>query len=322
MQIPIKRTLERVPGGMMLIPLLLGAIIKTWFPSVIKLPSFTGGLMTGAIPILAVFFFCMGANISLKAAPKAVARGGAFLVTKILLATGVGIFIAHFTSSGIILGISALAFIAAMNDTNAGMYCALMSEYGSSEDVGAYSLQSLESGPFFTMVALGASGLAKIPVTDLIAAIGPMVLGFIAGNLDHELRDFLYSASKPLIPFFAFALGCGIDFHNIINAGPSGLLLGLFTLIITGGGLFIVDRFFKGTGVAGVAAATTAGNAVATPLAVAMADPSFKAIQATATAQVAASVIVTAILVPIVTATLAKYKGKDNTAAMTQATAK
>lgn len=312
MQIPIKRTLERVPGGMMLIPLLLGAIIKTWLPAWTKLPSFTGGLFTGAIPILSVFFFCMGANISLKAAPKAVARGGAFLATKIGLATGAGLLIAHFVPSGAIFGISALALIAAMNDTNAGMYVALMSEYGSQEDVGAYSLQSLESGPFFTMVALGASGLAKIPVTDLIAAVGPMVLGFIVGNIDEEMREFLGRASKTLIPFFAFALGSSIDFHNIVKAGPSGVLLGLLTLVITGGGLYLVDRLFKGTGVAGVAAATTAGNAVATPMAVALADPTFKAVQETATAQVAASVIITAILVPILTAMLAKYKGRDN----------
>ncbi len=29
-QIPIKRTIDRIPGGMMIVPLFLGAIIRTW----------------------------------------------------------------------------------------------------------------------------------------------------------------------------------------------------------------------------------------------------------------------------------------------------
>ncbi|MCG6197498.1 2-keto-3-deoxygluconate permease, partial [Anoxybacillus sp. LAT_38] len=58
----IKASIERIPGGMMIIPLLLGAVINTVFPGAAKtFGSFTGALLTGALPILAVFYVCMGA---------------------------------------------------------------------------------------------------------------------------------------------------------------------------------------------------------------------------------------------------------------------
>ena len=57
------------------------------------------------------------------------------------------------------------------------------------------------------------------------------------------------------------------------------------------------------------AVATTAGNAVAVPAVIAQADPSWAAWSDIATSQVAASAILTAILVPIITSWWAKKFG-------------
>jgi len=51
----IKQSIERIPGGMMIVPLLLGAAINTLFPGLGKtLGSFTNAWMTGSLPILSV----------------------------------------------------------------------------------------------------------------------------------------------------------------------------------------------------------------------------------------------------------------------------
>ena len=64
----IKRTIEKGPGGMMLVPLFLGALCHTFAPGAGKyFGSFTNGMITGTVPILAVWFFCMGASIKLSA---------------------------------------------------------------------------------------------------------------------------------------------------------------------------------------------------------------------------------------------------------------
>jgi 2-keto-3-deoxygluconate permease len=87
-------------------------------------------------------------------------------------------------------------------------------------------------------------------------------------------------------------------------------VLGVAVIIITGIPLIIADRVIGGgNGTAGVAASSAAGAAVANPIIIAQINPAFEPVAASATALVAASVIVTAILVPIITALYAKRFG-------------
>src|SRR6185369_9796318 len=93
-----------------------------------------------------------------------------------------------------------------------------------------------------------------------------------------------------------------LDLGKVWLAGLLGLALGAGVVVITGIPLFFADRLTGGNGVAGVAAASTAGNAVAVPAIIASANPVYADAAAKATILVAASVVVTAILVPLVTA--------------------
>jgi 2-keto-3-deoxygluconate permease len=86
-----------------------------------------------------------------------------------------------------------------------------------------------------------------------------------------------------------------------VTAGLPGVMLGVFVLVVTGTCCILADRLLGGSGIAGAAASSTAGNSAAVPKAIALADPTYAAIAAAATIQVAASVIVTAVLTPILT---------------------
>jgi 2-keto-3-deoxygluconate permease len=304
----IKRVVERIPGGMMIVPLFLGAIVNTLAPNTAKtFGSFTGALFTGALPILAVFYVCMGSTIELKATPYILKKGGTLFLTKVVIAAIVGSILGRLwgegpVHGGVLAGLSTLAVVAAMNDTNGGLYMALMGQFGEARDVAAYSIMSIESGPFLTMVTLGVAGLSAFPWQALVGAILPLAVGMLLGNLDHELRDFLRPAVPVMIPFFAFALGAGINLTTVVRAGLLGLLLGVFVVLVTGIALFATDKLTGGTGVAGLAAASTAGNAAAVPAIVAAANPVYKPAADAATVLVATSVVVTAICVPLVTA--------------------
>jgi 2-keto-3-deoxygluconate permease len=253
-----------------------------------------------------VFYVCLGATISFSSLPQVVGRGGALLASKITVGVIVGIVLGHFlgerpVTQGFFAGLSTLAVVAAVNDTNGGLYMALMQQCGRPRDAGAYSLMSLESGPFLTMLTLGVAGLSAFPWPTLVGGILPLALGIVLGNLDSDLREFLGRATPTLVPFFAFALGATLDLRRTWQAGLLGVALGLGVLVTSGAVLFVSDRLTGGDGTAGLAAASTAGNAAAVPALVAAANPAYAEAAAPATALVAASVIVTVITVPLVT---------------------
>ena len=308
MQVPIKKSIDRLPGGMMVVPLLAGSLIATFFPGTPKFfGSFTAALFSGALTILAVFYVCMGASIEFRATPYILKKGGTLFAAKIAVAIVCGVVFGHLLGeapvpAGVFAGVSTLAVVAALNDTNGGLYMALMGQYGLPRDVGAYTIMSLESGPFLTMVTLGVAGLSAFPWQTLVGSVLPLLVGMVLGNLDREMRAFLGRAIPVMIPFFAFALGAGLDLGKIWQAGLLGLGLGVAVVAVTGIPLFFADRATGGTGVAGVAAASTAGNAAAVPAIVAAANPAYAASAPSATILVAAAVVVTSVLVPVVTA--------------------
>lgn len=310
MGLPIKRGIEKIPGGMVIVPLSIGAVIATFAPGTAQFfGSFTGALFTGALPILAVFYVCMGATIPFETLPQVAGKGGVLLAAKVMLGVVAALVVGHFlgtepVKTGMLAGLSTLAVVAAINDTNGGLYMALMGRYGAPKDVGAYSVMSLESGPFITMMTLG--GIFMFPWQTLLGAILPLACGILLGNLDRDMREFLGKAAPALIPFFAFAIGAGLNLANVWRAGLLGLALGCVVLAISSIVMFAADRISGGKGVAGLAAAATAGNAAAVPALIAAANPAYAEAAPTATILVAASVVVTMLTVPLVTAWWAK----------------
>jgi 2-keto-3-deoxygluconate permease len=327
MMMKMMKTIEKIPGGLMLVPLFLGAVIHTFAPkSGEYFGSFTNGLMTGTVPILAVWFFCMGAGINIKATGIVLRKSGTLVLTKIAVAWVVAVIAALLipdggVQSGFFTGLSVLALVSMMDMTNGGLYASIMQQYGTKEEAGAFVLMSLESGPLVTMLILGTTGLAAFEPQTFVGAVLPFLIGFVLGNIDNDFRTFFSKATHTMIPFFGFALGNTIDLGVIVETGLLGIVMGLLVIVVTGLPLMLADKFIGGgNGTAGVAASSTAGAAVANPMIIASIKPEFMPVAQSATALVAASVIVTSILVPIITAYWAKYMNKKKGASVGEQT--
>lgn len=250
----------------------------------------------------------MGASIKLSATGTVLRKSGTLAVTKIAVAWVVAAIASRIIPEhgvevgGFFAGLSTLALVAAMDMTNGGLYASIMQQYGTKEEAGAFVLMSLESGPLMTMIILGTAGIVSFEPHVFVGAVLPFLVGFALGNLDPELREFFSKAVQTLIPFFAFALGNTIDLTVIAQTGLLGILLGVAVIIVTGIPLIIADKLIGGgDGTAGIAASSSAGAAVATPVLIAEMVPAFKPMAPAATSLVATAVIVTSILVPILT---------------------
>jgi 2-keto-3-deoxygluconate permease len=316
-KIPILKTVYKIPGGLMVCPLVLGCIINSIAPESLMIGSFTTFLFKqGAMPLIAVLLFCSGAQITLKTAGVALYKGIVLNIAKVLLGVSLALIIGKiYGQHAIWLGLTPLALVSAMSNSNGGLYAALASRYGDDSDVGAIAILSSNDGPFFEMAFMAGAGLANIPWLTLFAVIVPIIIGMILGNLDDDCREFLKPGVMLSIPFFAFPLGAGMSFKQLVSAGPPGVLLGFLTILFTGVGGYIVYKLlvpkkYRKNAAVGAAIGTSAGNAAATPAAFAAVDPSFASYAPVATAQVSASIIITAIFTPFLVDFLSKLEGK------------
>lgn len=228
----IKQSLEKFPGGMMIVPLLLGAVINTLFPEILRIGNFTEALFVdGSSTLIALFLLFTGAQINFKNVGLSLKKGATLLIVKWLVGILIGLLAIMISGvNGLFLGMVPVAIIAALTNSNGGLYVAMVGQYGNKTDRAAYSLLALNDGPFLTMVALAIFGTIGFvegvfsPVS-FISVLLPIIIGMILGNLDNELREFFERSSAVLIPFFAFSLGMGIDFKSIIDGGLSGIIL-------------------------------------------------------------------------------------------------
>lgn len=353
----IKDTIEKVPGGLMVVPLLFGATLNTidqmHIPAVMKVLEFLGAPQTedgyyeflriggfsqelfkdSALVLIALFLFCVGSQMNLKVGGKALKKGVLLTSSKYIGGVAVGMaFGFFFDPMAGLFGLSTLAIIAGMTNSNSGMYAALTGKFGNRSDVGGLSILAINDGPFLTLVALGVLGTA-FPVISFIAVLLPIGLGMLLGNLDPKIREFLKPGEAITIPFFAFALGAGMNLANFFNPEvlAGGLTLAILTFTVSAGlGILVFKLFREKSYIGPISEASTAGNAAATPAAVAaaasvavgsgaMTAAEFEAIQAIvpiATAQISISTITTSLLCPLGVILMDRYqrrKGIDGT---------
>lgn len=309
----ILQMVKKVPGGLMIIPLLIGCLVNTFVPQFWD--YFNGTFTThlwksGAMPILAVFLFCNGATINFKQAGVTMYKGVVTTAVKVIIGMVIGIIVGRVWGENGILGLAPIAIIAAIANSNGGLYAALAGEYGDNTDVGAVAILSINDGPFFTLLALGAAGY-NVPINTLIGCIIPILVGCILGNLDEDIRKFCEPGASMLIPFFAFPLGAGLTLNSLLVAGFPGILLGIASTATTGlAGYGVYKLLRMKYPEVGAAIGTTAGNAAATPAACAAAGVISQQVSDIATAQVSCAIIVTAILCPLLVTLLHKVEAK------------
>ena len=90
----ILQNVRKVPAGMMVVPMVLGSLINTFVPEIVKIGSFTTATFTsaGTATAIGIQLFCLGTTLQLSDMPKVLKRGGLLLIAKFIIGAAIGIF--------------------------------------------------------------------------------------------------------------------------------------------------------------------------------------------------------------------------------------
>lgn len=307
------KLMQKVPGGLIIVPMLIGVICNTFVPSVLEIGGFTTGMFkTGTACLLGMFLLLNGASINVKKIGMPLYKGFVLTAMKFVLGVTFGLIVSKLCGIAGFAGITPMAIIAALTNSAGGLYLGLAQQYGDETDAGAISILSLNDGPFFTMIAMGTAGMASIPVNAFIATLIPLIIGIIWGNLDETFRKVAADA-MPIITFFMMVpIGAGMSLTSLAQGGFAGIILA----VISASTAFLFYFLFqlllpkKKRNAMGAAIGTTAANATSVPVSVAQVDPAWQPYANAATAQVAVAAIVTAFTAPIITSLCDKHMRK------------
>ena len=290
------KLMQKVPGGLIIVPMLIGVLANTFIPNVLEIGGFTSGMFkTGTACLLGMFLLLNGASIDVKKIGMPLYKGCTLTLMKFVVGIVLGLLVAKIGGAAGFCGITSMAMIA-----------------GDETDAGAISILSLNDGPFFTMIAMGTAGMASIPIESFIATLIPLIIGIIWGNLDKTFRKVAADA-MPIITFFMMIpIGAGMSLKSIALGGVGGVVLAIISALSA----FLFYFLFQLTlpknkrNAMGAAIGTTAANATSVPASLAEVDPAWQSAASTATAQLAVAAIVTAFTAPIITSMCDKHMRK------------
>lgn len=297
-------TIKKVPGGMLLIPMLFSALVATFLPGVFNIGGVTEAFLTpaGINYIIGAVCFCSGAGLDVRKLSKVLKKFGTLLLTKTLVCIAVGfLFIQMFGVSGI-WGISSVAFIAVIASTNPSLFLALEEDYGTHDDVSAFGFVGLACVPAYPMFIYSMSQATEIDWMPILSTFIPVVLGIIVGNIDKKFAKLFAPGVPILMPFMGWAFGSTINLIDALAAGGHGIILTIIFYLVNVPILFFVQRvILKEDGITAFTMSSIAGMSVSVPAIMMVSNPALEPIVGVATAQIAFGTVISSILTPILT---------------------
>lgn len=308
----ILKTVEKFPGGLMVGPLLIAAVIHTWAPGLVEIGGPTTALFSasGTMCLAGLLLFIIGSQLPVKQIGSVLKRHGTLLVVKLLAAFLVGMLLMNAFGAKGIFGISTMAFVCVLASNNPGVFLALTKTYGDEIDHASFGIWNVAGMPTIPVLILGAASGASFDYMALISLLVPFLLGIILGNADPDIRKLMAPGSMIMLPFLGFCFGISVNLVTAFKSGLQGLLLTVVFYLISTIPAFFTDRFLlKRPGYGSIATCCVAGLAIGAPAQIAEAVPAHAPYLQTATAQIALVMILTTVITPMLTRFIAARFG-------------
>ncbi|MDK8193888.1 2-keto-3-deoxygluconate permease [Paenibacillus sp. UMB7766-LJ446] len=300
---------KRIPGGLLIVPMLLAAVINTLFPSFFQIGDPTTALFTskGTMVLIGMILLVSGTQLNLSQLLTTLKRAGVLCISRIIISCVFGSAFVHFFGIDGIGGVSAVAFIAVLTSCNPGLYLALMNSYGDDVDRAAFGILNLIAVPVIPIMILNSASGVGIDYLSVLATLVPFLIGILLGNLDSNIQKMFAPGTLILLPFLGTSFGSNINLRIAFQSSLSGLLVTALFLVICLLPLIGIDRvLLKRPGYAAAATCSVAGLSMVVPSMAAGFNPAYEPYVEAAIAQIAFAVILTSILIPYMVKRLAQ----------------
>lgn len=301
--------MRKVPGGMLLVPMILFAIINTAFPDLwTSLGSMSAGLFkSGTLTIAGFLLFASGTSINVKGFGQVIRRSAPTTIAKLLISFVFGFaFLYAFGLEGI-FGINGIAFVSVICACNPGIYMGCIQDYGEPADMGNFAILNILTTPAIPMLVIATASGAGFNWLEIVSVLIPFVLGMVLGNIDPKISKMFQAATPLALPFLGACFGSSINLITAIQAGIPGVALSAIFIAIHVAIMLPADRLIgKRPGYASMAMSSVAGIAMATP---SMLGDAYAPYIQTAVAEIALAVIITSIVSPYITKAVAAKWG-------------
>jgi 2-keto-3-deoxygluconate permease len=282
MHCKIIKTLDKIPGGLLLVPLLIAACFNTLFPTLLQtMGGPTEGLFkSGTNAIIGLMLFACGATVSFKKLGIILKSGAVYAICKLVIIFVLGTaFLRIFGPEGI-WGISAFAFIPVICYMNPGLFITMAHQYGKPDDSAMVLLPQLFGMPVWSVLIFNMSSGARVNWMSAVNVLVPFMLGMILGNLDPDFVKFIRPASVICLPLMGFVFGSAINLRTAFRASISGIALALFVLVVNFVMMYLLaDRLIlKRPGWFGVSLCATTGAACMDPALMAAGNKAYTAL--------------------------------------------
>ena len=314
----IIQNIKKVPGGLMIVPMLVTALINTFCPQILQIGGPTTALFTakGTMACIGIILFITGSQFKMDTLGMTLKRGLGISAGKVFIGFASAWLMMRFFGLNGFWGISTVALVTAMVSCNPGVYIALVEQYGDPVDKATFGPLNVLAVPSTPLLILGAATGAGVDYMIILAVLAPFILGMILGNLDPAIRGLMAPGTPIILPFIGFCFGSAVDLKGAATAGFSGLLLAILFLAVNVPIMLAVDKYIlRRPGYASIATCSVAGISVVVPTMLAATQPAFAPYVKAATAQIALVLVITSFIVPWLTAQVVKAFGDGRSTA-------
>ncbi|MEG0240259.1 2-keto-3-deoxygluconate permease [Anaerorhabdus sp.] len=293
--------INKIPAGMMIVPVLIGAIINTLFPNVLLIgdPFSASFYKTGLMSLIGLMLFFTGTQCEIRKMKPVVKKGIPLATFKLISFIILAKLCVHYLPIEGILGIPTIAIVTCIISCNSALYLSLMETYGDEADKANFGLLTIIGMPNIALLILGSSSSA---FNSIMAMLIPFLLGIGITALDVRFKEYFKQGISTIVPVAGFAFGTNINLLNLVQSAFTGVLLTIVITIVSIGLAYFFDTIvLRQKGCAAIATCGVSGVSLSLPYLASVINPELAPFVSIATAQCAVALTLTTFIIPFLT---------------------